>query len=160
MLIDAIVINASPLITLFRSGQADLLPRLFNRIVVPNGVWEEVTGEKQDVAALGLPTQPWLIRQPVVASQRVMDWGLGKGETAVLSYALAYPPLRAVIDDMDARRCAQVLGIPMLGTGGVLLLAKRRRLLTSVADGLFKLRDAGLWLSDDVVRMIKTQAGE
>lgn len=42
MRIDAVVINASPLITLFRSGQADLLPRLFNRIVVPDAVWQEV----------------------------------------------------------------------------------------------------------------------
>lgn len=75
MLINAIVINASPLITLFRSGQADLLPRLFNRIVVPEGVWEEVAGEKQDVAALGLPNQPWPLRQTVVVSQRVSDWG-------------------------------------------------------------------------------------
>jgi predicted nucleic acid-binding protein len=39
MWIDEIVINASPLITLFRSGQADLLPRLFHRIVVPQAVW-------------------------------------------------------------------------------------------------------------------------
>ena len=40
MQIDAVVINASPLITLFRSGQADLLPRLFKRIVVPQAVWQ------------------------------------------------------------------------------------------------------------------------
>jgi len=42
MQIDAVVINASPLITLFRSGQADLLPQLFKRIVVPQAVWQEV----------------------------------------------------------------------------------------------------------------------
>ncbi len=41
MRIDAVVINASPLITLFRSGQADLLPRLFSHIVVPEAVWQE-----------------------------------------------------------------------------------------------------------------------
>lgn len=41
MRIEAVVLNASPLITLFRSGQADLLPRLFNRIVVPEVVWQE-----------------------------------------------------------------------------------------------------------------------
>ncbi len=39
MRIDAVVVNASPLITLFRSGQSDLLPSLFNRIVVPEPVW-------------------------------------------------------------------------------------------------------------------------
>jgi len=35
MRIDAVVINASPLITLFRSGQAELLPKLFRN----SGLW-------------------------------------------------------------------------------------------------------------------------
>jgi len=42
MPIDAVVVNASPLISLFRSGQSDLLRRLFSRIVVPEAVWKEV----------------------------------------------------------------------------------------------------------------------
>lgn len=160
MLNDSVVINASPLITLFRSGQAELLPQLFKRIVVPEAVWLEVVHEHHDAASIGLKSKTWPIREKVVISQRVQAWNLGKGETDVLSYALAYPPIRAVIDDMDARRCAQSLGIPLFGTGGVLLLAKRRGLLISVTEGLNKLRDAGLWLSEDLVKLIKTQAGE
>ena len=65
-----------------------------------------------------------------------------------------------MIDDMDARRCAKTLNIPMLGTGGLLVLAKRRGLLPSVGEGIARLRDAGLWLSDDIVRILKAQAGE
>jgi len=161
MRIEAVVINASPLITLFRSGQADLLPRLFTHIVVPEAVWQEVVlDEWQDTAARELSKQSWPVRVEVVSSPRVAAWALGAGETAVLSHALANPPLRAVIDDMDARRCAKTLGIQTLGTGGVLVLAKRRGLLLCVGDGLAKLRDAGLWLSDDIVQILKTQAGE
>jgi predicted nucleic acid-binding protein len=78
----------------------------------------------------------------------------------VLSRALDEPSLRAVIDDLDARRCAQALAIPMLGTGGVLLLAKRRGLIASVGESLDKIRAAGLWLSDEVVALIQSQAGE
>ncbi|MGD0960025.1 MAG: hypothetical protein ABSB19_09480 [Methylomonas sp.] len=48
MLIENVVINASPLITLFRSGQADLLPKLFKTIVVPEAVWKEVAYEHLD----------------------------------------------------------------------------------------------------------------
>ena len=161
MRIDAVVLNASPLITLFRSGQADLLPRLFKQIVVPEAVWQEVEmGEWEDTAARELSKQSWPVREEVVSSPRVAAWDLGAGETAVLSHALANPPLRAVIDDMDARRCAQTLNIPMLGTGGLLVLAKRRGLLPSVGEGIAKLRDAGLWLSDEIVQILKMQAGE
>ncbi len=143
MSIDAVVINASPLITLFRSGQADLLPRLFKRIIVPEAIWLEVVDERHDAAAHGLTSQTWPIREEVAISPRVGTWNLGRGETAVLSYALTHPPIRAVIDDRDARRCAQALGISMFGTGGVLLLAKRRGLVATVTEGLIKLRDAG-----------------
>jgi len=38
MLIKRVVINASPLIVLFKSQQADLLPQLFSEIFVPAGV--------------------------------------------------------------------------------------------------------------------------
>ena len=161
MRIEAVVVNASPLIALFRSGQADLLPKLFNRIVVPEAVWKEVVlDERDDAAVRELGAQTWPIREVVATSHRVEAWNLGAGETAVLSHALANPPLRAIIDDADARRCSRTLGIPILGTGGVLLLDKRRGLLPSVAVGLEKLRNAGLWLSDDVIKLLKAQASE
>jgi predicted nucleic acid-binding protein len=161
MRIDSVVINASPLIVLFRSAQADLLPLLFERIVVPDEVWQEVVVEgHDDAAARGLIDRTWPVRDQAAVSPRVAAWNLGAGETSVLSYALAHPPLRSVIDDADARRCARTLGIPVLGTGGILLLAKRRGLLTSMSVGLDRLRDAGLWLSDEVVDLLKGQAGE
>lgn len=116
--------------------------------------------ERNDAAARELGTQTWPIREIVATSPRVEAWNLGLGETAVLSHALANPPLRAIVDDADARRCAQTLGIAILGTGGVLLLAKRRGFLPSVAVGLEKLRYAGLWLSDDLIKLLKAQAGE
>jgi predicted nucleic acid-binding protein len=49
MQIDKVVVNASPLITLFRSGQAGLLPKLFQQIIVPGAVWTEVTGVSRTI---------------------------------------------------------------------------------------------------------------
>ncbi|MEZ5577935.1 MAG: DUF3368 domain-containing protein [Candidatus Competibacteraceae bacterium] len=161
MRIETVVVNASPLITLFRSGQAELLPRLFKTIVVPEAVWQEVViGDDADAAARDLPVQTWPLREAVIPSPRALAWNLGAGETAVLSHALSNPPQRAIIDDAAARRCAQTLQIPLLGTGGVLLLAKRRGVLSSVSEGLEKLRIAGLWISDGLMDLLKTQAGE
>lgn len=39
MPIERLVVNASPLITLFRSGQAEILPALCPRVSVPEAVW-------------------------------------------------------------------------------------------------------------------------
>ncbi|MBI2353757.1 MAG: DUF3368 domain-containing protein [Deltaproteobacteria bacterium] len=43
MPIERIVVNASPLICLFKSGLHDLLPQIFKHIVVPAAVIKEVT---------------------------------------------------------------------------------------------------------------------
>ncbi|MFN0315925.1 MAG: hypothetical protein ACKVQA_12915 [Burkholderiales bacterium] len=75
MQIDAVVVNASPLITLFRSGQADLLPRMFKRVVVPEAVWQEVVSDEwDDTAAQQLSKQTWPVRENVVLSPRVAAW--------------------------------------------------------------------------------------
>ena len=42
MPLDRVVVNASPLLVLFKSGQAELLPQLFGEILVPQAVWNEV----------------------------------------------------------------------------------------------------------------------
>ncbi len=161
MRIESVVINASPLITLFRSGQAHILPQLFSCIIVPQAVWQEVVlDEWDDAAALELRQQTWPVIKDPEISPRVAAWSLGAGETAVLSHALAHAPLRAVIDDMDARRCAKTLDIAIFGTGGLLVLAKRRGLLPSVTEAIAKLRRAGLWLSDDIAQVLRAQAGE
>lgn len=63
MLIDRVVINASPLIILFKSQQADLLPALFNEILIPGAVWNEVIAAgKTDAAAQQLPNATWARR--------------------------------------------------------------------------------------------------
>jgi len=63
-------------------------------------------------------------------------------------------------DDRAARRCAKSLNITTIGTGRVLILAKQRGLIPSVVPKIQALRDAGLWLSDSIVNLLKQEAGE
>jgi predicted nucleic acid-binding protein len=47
-----IAINTSPLIVLFKSQLAYLLPQLFTEIIVPSGVWDEIVeAGKTDTAS-------------------------------------------------------------------------------------------------------------
>lgn len=162
MPIEQIVINALPLIVLFKSQLVDLLPQMFTEILVPDGVWDEVvTSNTIDAASQQLPTASWVTRVKVSAvPPAIMAWNLGSGESEVLSYALNHPGVRAMVDDAAARRCTRTVGIPTLSTGGALVLAKRRGLIPTVSSSIEALRDAGLWLSDDLVSLLKQQAGE
>jgi predicted nucleic acid-binding protein len=53
----------------------------------------------------------------------------------------------ALLDDLEARRCADSLHIPVLGTVGVVLLAKRGGVIPSARPVLEKLVAVGMYLS-------------
>ncbi len=55
---------------------------------------------------------------------------------------------------------SKTLGIQTLGTGAMLVLAKRRGLIESVSDALDNLRTAGLWMSGELVDLFLEEAGE
>lgn len=162
MSINCVIINSSPLIVLFKSQQAELLPQLFAEILVPSGVFEEVTmSGEDDAASRQLPGISWIKRVEITAiAPEIAAWDLGKGESQVLSLALKTSANSAAIVDDTARRCGQALGITTIGTGGILIRAKRRGLIKNVSSGIEALRNAGLWLSDNVVNLLKQQAGE
>lgn len=159
MPIKKVVINSSPLITLYKSQLAGLLPQLFGTVQVPPAVWKEVTACKDDIAARSLPQSNWAIQTETTAiNPLVSAWDLGAGESEVISYALANADYTVMIDDAAARRCAISLNIPTLGTGGAIVLAKRRNLIPSVETPIQDLQDAGLWLSESLVKLLKQQA--
>lgn len=162
MVIERVIVNSSPLIVLFKSQQAELLPQLFLEILVPEGVFAEVTmAGEDDAAARQLPNVAWIQTVEVTSIvPEVTAWDLGKGESQVLSLASTTAECAAVVDDRAARRCAQTLDIPTIGTGGLLVIAKRRGIISSISPGIQALQNAGLWLSETVVTLLKQQAGE
>ena len=162
MSIDRVVVNASPLICLFKSGLQDLLPGLFQDISVPEAVLREITTTgKNDFPAQQVAEQQWLRKATnIPLDLRVAAWDLGRGESEVISFALLNPSYRAILDDREARRCADTLGCKCLGTAGLLVLAKRRNLLPSLRDAFSKLVSSGLWLSHDLIEELCRLEGE
>jgi len=114
---DGIVINASPLIVLFKSELEFVLHGLFKKIVVPEAVWQEVS-VYHDEAFNGISKAMWVNHERVRIDRRIVVWNLGKGESQVLSFALKNPDHIAVLDDFAARRCAASLTIRSIGTSG------------------------------------------
>ena len=161
MPVEKIVLNASPLILLGNSELSFILPALFTDIVTPEAVWQEIVGGSHfDRAAQLLPSLDWLQKKGIKPVPDVVRWDLGAGETEVLSFALKHSGYTPVLDDMLAKKCARSLGLQTMGTGTILILAKERELIASVEQSLRKLQEAGLWISEPVIQMIKQQAGE
>jgi predicted nucleic acid-binding protein len=145
------VVNASPVITFAKSGLLRVLTGLFPRIVAPRSVLEEI-GKYDDLPWKAISSADWIDRQTVSVDPRLLGWNLGKGESEVLSLALGSQNHIAVIDDLAARKCAVALKIQLIGTAGVLVLASRFKLIPSLETAFSKVREAGLYLRDDLVR--------
>jgi predicted nucleic acid-binding protein len=161
-LAEAAVVNASPLIYLSETAQLELLRLAADEVLVPRAVADEVRRwGNDDPAARALATTSWLRivdTPPVPAS--VEAWNLGPGESAVLSYALAHPGAQAIIDDLAARRCAAVHHVSVRGCLGLVLVAKRRGVIPLARPVVEALREAGLYLADDLIDRTLALVGE
>jgi predicted nucleic acid-binding protein len=66
----------------------------------------------------------------------------------------------AIVDDLAARRCAEVLGIYFTGTLGVVLRAKRIGVIPAARPVIDKLVAAGMYLSPKIMDRALALIGE
>jgi predicted nucleic acid-binding protein len=154
------VINASPLIFLSRGRHLDLLAHFAGRFLVPEAVAQEIRLKgPDDITVRALETTPWIEVCPApTVPDIILEWGLGAGESSVLAFALKHAGVEAIIDDLAARKCAAGMGIPVRGTLGIVLVAKKRGLIPSARVVMEDLIQAGLYLSrrglDDALKRV------
>jgi len=159
---DPPVCNASPLIVLARAGHLDLLRAVYDTVIVPAAVADEVLdGPAADAGATALRTESWLHRTVVPdVPLSIVGWDLGMGETEVLTWALRHPGCEAILDDRLGRRCVRAFAIPVRGTVGVILLAKRCGIIPAARPVVESLRAAGLFISPAVLGTSLRLVGE
>jgi predicted nucleic acid-binding protein len=66
----------------------------------------------------------------------------------------------AVLDDRRARSFARELGIPLLGSLRVIVIAREKNLIPSAKSALNRLRGAGAYVSDALIERAIQLAGE
>jgi len=121
--------------------------------MVPESVSREIARRGlDDVTARALSDTPWLISVPVInIPSLIQSWDLGAGESAVLAYAQQNPGVIAIIDDGAGRRCADILGVPLSGTLGLVLLAKKWGRVPAARPVIAQLKQHGMFLSDKTI---------
>lgn len=156
------VINASPLIFLARGGHLGLLTRLIQQVVVPQPVAAEIQRRgPQDVTVQALQCVPALTVVPAPEVPVTIErWGLGLGESSVLALASVTSQAVVIMDDLAGRKCAHALGLPVRGTLGLILLAKRRGLIPLARPVLEDLVRGGLYLSRPILDEALQRVGE
>lgn len=159
-----LIFNASPLIVLAKCGLLDRLLGLADTVVLPMQVAQEIerVNDPEDAARSWIEESARrdLIRQAPEIPSFVTAWDLGPGESAVIALGTINPGAFVVLDDLPARRCAQALGLPLVGTLGLILMAKQQGILSSVSPALDAICASGLYISPQQLASVRQQAGE
>ena len=125
-----VVADAGPLNYLVLTGNVELLPRLFGRVLIPAVVREELRHMRTPAQVREfIATLPqWLEIVPPVEPESVDQElpPLGAGECAVIAAGLERAASLLLMDDRKGVAVARQFGLNVTGTIGVLDLAARR----------------------------------
>lgn len=156
------VSNTSPLLYLYRIGGIEWLPRLFDEVWTPEAVKDELqAGRSKGYDVPNPDDYSWLkVVNPKSTPSEWLALDLGIGEIAAMALALENPDRVVLLDDMLARRTAQVAGLQVWGTLKVLLEAKSHGIIEKVEPYVSKLSDSGMWISSEIKERILKLAGE
>lgn len=159
-----VVSDAGPLIHLGAIGRLELVHRLWTDVLVPEAVFREVT-----VTGAGMPgaeevkAARWLtVASPSNADvvTALLASGLHRGEAEAIALAVERRAERLLIDERQGRLTAEGMGVPVIGSIGILVAAKARGEVERIAPLLADLRTSGLWMSDALVSRVLASVGE
>ncbi len=148
-----IVADTSPLCYLYLIQRIELLPQLYGEVLIPPAVADELAAADQLPALAAWIEQPpaWL----KITSPQSIDPTLNVhlGEAAAICLALERRADRLLIDERTGREAAEVRGLYVTGTLGVLDLAARSGFLdleAAIAD----LRQTNFHISETIIERL------
>lgn len=160
-----IVTNSTPLIELSKINQLNLLREVYGSILIPEEVYVEVVVDgagKQGAVEVG--AAEWIHRQSVTdmnlvkALRNQKDLHLGECATIVLAQEIDAD--QVILDDSAARQEAIIQGLPVIGTVGVLLVAKTQGIIPTIKPILDNLRLQGTRISQSLYHQTLAKADE
>jgi len=158
-----VISNSSPLINFAVLGRFTLLRELYETLVIPDAVYHEVVvaGQGQPGAA-EVEQADWITRAAVsTPTVRAALHELGRGEAEAVALAVEHPGALLILDERRGRLAAFNLQVDIIGTLGVLLVAKRKGLLAALAPEIEQLQtQVGFRMHADLKAKVLQEAGE
>ena len=159
-----IISDTSPLMNLAVVGYLELLQQLYDTVIIPEAVWNELSAlSSQHPEVATVQTLPWLERQPVASQAvvRALQAELDIGEAEAIALAVEKQADLLLIDERRGRQVATRMGLTYIGLLGILLEAKRQGFLPEVQPVLEDLiAKAGFWVSPQLYTRVLQAASE
>jgi predicted nucleic acid-binding protein len=150
-----------------RIGHLSLFQGLYNSLIISSGVLDElkISTDKPCARALSEALNAgWIkileLRSPGDPDFSRLQLLIDAGEAESIQLALEQNARLLIIDDRKGRETAKSRGIRVIGTGGVLVAAKKAGLLGSVSPILDQSASVGYRLSPELCKRIVELAKE
>ena len=159
-----IVSDTSPLINLAAVGHLDLLRQLYQHVIIPQAIYDEIF-----LAGTGQPGAAEVKAASWIETRRLQDQALVKvllleldhGEAEALALAVELKADLLLMDERKGRTIAARLGFAYIGLLGILVEAKQQGAINAVQPILDDLiAKAGFWISADLYRRVLQAVAE
>ena len=157
-----VVSDTSPITNLAAIGQLDLLRQLYQQVIIPEAVFQELTtlGGRHPGAIVQhlawVETRAVVNRNVVKALRAELDEG--EAEAITLAQELSADVL--LMDERLGRAAAARFSLKVVGILGVLIEAKHQRLIQEVKPLVEALMGLGFRISPNLYRQVLLTAGE
>ena len=142
-----VVSNTSPIIALSAIGQIELLRKLYEKILIPDAVFHEISID--DLPGCNeISSHNWFMKNTITknAKAATLSLELDTGEAEAIALALEVNADLLLIDERKGKAIADRLSINNIGVLGILIEAKHDKLIDSVKPCLDDLiNTAGFW---------------
>ena len=152
-----VISDSSPIIAIVKKRELTLLKDLFQEILIPKAVYEELmkNPEYEEDRRRHLQEEIDLgwIKVTELKKLKYPNLSLGQGETEAINACIDVDDIILLIDERKGRNIAKSLNITVMGTLGVLALAKKKafRTIQEIETNLENLINQGFYLSSDVI---------
>ena len=156
-----VVADTSPINYLLLIGHIDILPALFEKVILPAAVWDELRHPKAPVAVRSWVGEPpsWVEIRPGTGGHDSSLAALDAGEEAAILLALDLRADLLLIDDEEGVNAARQKGLAVTGTLGVLSRAANRNLV-NLSDAFERIKHTNFRYPQEVMdRFLADQQG-
>ncbi len=157
-----VIVNSTPLIVLCGIGKLDVLQDLYQEIMIPSAVYQEVTAIEDSACMQIKNADSWIHVESIRdnSEKKMYKAKLHAGEVEVMILAQEQKADLVIIDDNAAKKTAKYLGLTVTGTLGVLLKAKNKGIVQEVAPLLVEMKRNGFYVDSVIETIVLEQAGE
>lgn len=150
-----IVSNTTPLISLMKISQLEILKKIYSEIVIPEAVYKEIEAGKHKEFYRDLSKIDWIKIRSIKNKRSInyfLDLDAGEAEAIIIASEIGADLI--ILDEKLGRYHAKHAGIKVTGTLGLLVKAKKMGLVPKLKPLLKELTEKNVWISDRLIAQV------